>query len=460
MINKFSQKTILTLALACLGSAIVFVLFAVFFSYDSSQSSEKNAKVHTDQPHESSQISLATSPQGVKTYSTPTPEHLKNNQQTIIEQTISVSSGDSLSTVLSDMGISQQDVYRVANARDANSELLRIRPGQDLSIKMELPSGKLTELLYVQSKLKRSLYKRQKDGQFSFVVLLTQPETKRIYKEVTITNSIFRDGIDAGIPQSVLIQLTQIFAWDIDFATDLRKGDSFSLLYEENELEGEVIGAGNILAANFINAGRSFQTIRYDDANNFNYYTPDGLSMRKAFIRSPVDFTRISSKFNPNRLHPIFKTTQPHQGVDYAAKSGTPVKAAGAGTVIYAGELKGYGNTVILEHGQGYSTLYAHLQGFKKGLKANNFVEQGDTIAYVGQTGWATGPHLHFEFRINGIHKDPITVSIPHDAPMSKNVLKRYLPYARTTMTELSSHYSKNFSQQYTAVLKRQRSRS
>ncbi|WP_272641365.1 M23 family metallopeptidase [Marinomonas mediterranea] len=454
MINKFSQKTILMLALGSFIFALSFALYAVYGGSVSNDSPRPQQQIQISKTA-SSKEALGTTPTKNGLYEVATPQHLKNNKKDIIEQTITIASGDSLSTVLSSMGISQQDVYRVANARDANSELLRIQPGQTLNVKAEFPEGRLKELTYIQSKLKRTLYERQQDGQFSFVVQLTKPETKQIYKEVTITNSIFVDGIKAGIPQSVLIQLTQIFAWDIDFATDIRKGDSFSLLYEENELEGEVLGTGNIIAANFINIGRSFQTIRYDDGDEFNYYTPDGLSMRKVFIRSPVDFTRISSKFNPNRLHPIFKTSQPHQGVDYAAKSGTPVKAAGAGKVKYVGELKGYGNTIIIEHGQGYSTLYAHLQGFKKGLQTNRYIEQGDLIGFVGQTGWATGPHLHFEFRINGIHKDPMTVEIPHDSPMSKDSLKKYLPYARSVMTELSQHYSDAFGQKNEVISKR-----
>jgi murein DD-endopeptidase MepM/ murein hydrolase activator NlpD len=174
--------------------------------------------------------------------------------------------------------------------------------------------------------------------------------------------------------------------------------------------------------------------------------------MRKTFIRTPVDFTRISSKFNPNRLHPIFKTSKPHRGVDYAAASGTPVKAAGDGKISFAGKQNGYGNVVIIDHGRGYQTLYAHLRGFARGTRRGATVSQGKIIAYVGQTGWATGPHLHYEFRINGTHKNPVTVKLPNDDPMPKSDLKNYLPYAKQVTATLTSSHSADFARKLASL--------
>ena len=216
---------------------------------------------------------------------------------------------------------------------------------------------------------------------------------------------------------------------------------------EERRVEGDMIGYGDIKAAQFINNGRVFDAIRSQTHQGIDYFSADGLALRKAFIRSPVDFTRISSPFNPHRLHPIFKTTRPHQGVDYAAPVGTEVLSAGKGTVTFVGDMKGYGNTVIIDHSHGFSTLYAHLNGFSDSLIAGRTVKQGEVIAYVGQTGWATGPHLHYEFRINGRHQNPETITIPNESPMSRQELRRFLPYAQTLMQRFERRHSPAFKQ-------------
>ncbi|WP_421849117.1 peptidoglycan DD-metalloendopeptidase family protein [Marinomonas sp.] len=387
------------------------------------------------------------------TYDIPAPDTLvkKNSPATFKEQSLEVKSGDSLSKLLASEGISAQDIYKVSLADKKQKTLLQMKPGQTINFTKNETSGELTKLTLILNRLDSVTFERNNDA-FNRTENSRTPEIVQTYKEAEINNSLFVDGLKSGIDQPLLIELANIFGWDIDFALDIRKGDSLSMLYEENYLDGEKIGHGNIIAAQFINNGRTYQAIRYKTDKGVNYYTPDGLAMRKAFIRTPVDFTRISSKFNPNRLHPIFKTSRPHRGVDYAAASGTPVKAAGDGKISFAGKQNGYGNVVIIDHGRGYQTLYAHLKGFARGTKRGARVQQGKIIAYVGQTGWATGPHLHYEFRINGTHKNPVTVKLPNDDPMPKNDLKNYLPYAKEVVTTLTNSHSPSFAQKLASL--------
>ncbi|ETX09531.1 peptidase M23 [Marinomonas ushuaiensis DSM 15871] len=387
------------------------------------------------------------------TYDLPTPGALakKNSPPTYKDLTAIVAPGDSLSKVLAKKGISAQDIYKVSLADKKQKTLLQIKPGQTLNFTVNENSGELTQLTLVLNRLESVEFKRN-DQIFDREDILRTPEIIQTYKEAEINSSLFVDGLKSGIDQPLLIELANIFGWDIDFALDIRKGDSLSVLYEEKFIDGEKIGHGNIIATQFINNGRTFQAIRYATQKGASYYTPDGLAMRKAFIRTPVDFTRISSKFNPNRLHPIFKTSRPHRGVDYAAATGTPVKAAGDGKISFAGKQNGYGNVVIIDHGKGYQTLYAHLNGFARSTKRGARVQQGKVIAYVGQTGWATGPHLHYEFRINGTHKNPVTVKLPNDDPMPKADLKKYLPYAKQIVATLASSQSPAFAQKFASL--------
>nr|WP_239090285.1 M23 family metallopeptidase [Marinomonas ostreistagni] len=309
-----------------------------------------------------------------------------------------------------------------------------------------MPSQDLKKVILTPNRTERYEF-TYGGGAFRFETHKVPVSTERLYKEVSIQTSLFVDGANAGIPDKILFQLTDIFRWDIDFALDIRQGDRFALVYEVQEVEGDVVGYGDIQVAQFINNGRVFEALRYDTQKRTDYFTVDGLSLRKAFIRTPVDFTRISSPFNPHRLHPIFKTTRPHQGADYAAPTGTEVQSAGDGTLTFVGQMTGYGNTIIVDHGHGFSTLYAHLNGFAEQMIAGRDVRQGQVIAFVGETGWATGPHLHYEFRINGQHQDPETITIPNDSPMNQQELRTFLPYAQQTMQRFTQRHSPAFNQ-------------
>jgi murein DD-endopeptidase MepM/ murein hydrolase activator NlpD len=223
----------------------------------------------------------------------------------------------------------------------------------------------------------------------------------------------------AEIPDPVTMKMIGLLEWDIDFMLDVRVNDSFTVLYEERWRDGERIKGGKILAAEFLNRGDSIRVVRYTDPEgNVDYYTPDGRSARKAFLRAPLEFTRISGNFNPNRRHPILNTIRAHRGVDYAAPTGTPVRAAGDGKIVHRGPNGGYGNAVIIQHGNNITTLYAHLSRFAS-PKNGSRIAQGDIIGYVGQTGLATGPHLHYEYRVNGVHRNPRTVELPPADPVA-----------------------------------------
>ncbi|KZN12278.1 peptidoglycan DD-metalloendopeptidase family protein [Marinomonas sp. TW1] len=464
MIKLIPTKHLLLIAVVCVMLAIVLIAIPADEATD-----ETTISIHANlQVIDQSQVMLnelqeltpksnimpSISSSGIVSgYDVPTPDNLvkKNSAPTFKDHSVIVKSGDSLSKVLSSRGISPQDIYKVSQADKKQKSLVRMLPGQTLNFTTNEKSGELTKLTLIQNRLDSVIFERE-ENKFTRTTESRTPEIVQTYKEAEINNSLFVDGLKAGISEPLIIEIANIFGWDIDFALDIRKGDSLSVLYEEKFLDGEKIGNGNIIAAQFINNGRTFQAIRFQTKKGAHYYTPDGLAMRKAFIRTPVDFSRISSKFNPNRLHPIFKTSRPHRGVDYAASSGTPVKAAGDGKISFAGKQNGYGNVVIIDHGRGYQTLYAHLRGFARGTKRGARVKQGKIIAYVGQTGWATGPHLHYEFRINGVHKNPVTVKLPNDDPMPKSDLKKYLPYAQQVVATLTNSHSPAFARKLAAL--------
>jgi murein DD-endopeptidase MepM/ murein hydrolase activator NlpD len=234
-----------------------------------------------------------------------------------------------------------------------------------------------------------------------------------------IDSSLFEAVAKAGAHDQTALALADIFGWDIDFVLDIQQGDSFTATYDEISQDGKYIKDGPITAAMFVNRGKVYRAVRYVDPNGTaHYYTPEGVSMYRAFLRTPVEFTRISDKFNPNRRHPILNTIRAHKGVDYAAPTGTPVRAAGDGRIQFAGQRNGYGNVLEISHARGVVTVYGHLSRFAKGLRSGTKVTQGEVVAFVGMTGLATGPHLHYEYRVNGVHKNPQTVELPGAAPI------------------------------------------
>jgi murein DD-endopeptidase MepM/ murein hydrolase activator NlpD len=276
--------------------------------------------------------------------------------------------------------------------------------------------------------------------------LISRVEDKPIEKRVAfgggkILDSFFVAGKNAKLDDAMIMELANVFAYDIDFAQDIQPNDYFKVLFEEYFVNGVKVGNGPIVAAEFVNNGKQFQAIRYTDSTGqASYYSPSGQSLRKAFIRTPVQFTRISSHFNLQRRHPILHKIRAHKGVDYAAPIGTPVKAAGQGKVVFVGQKSGYGNTIILQHGPKYSTLYAHLSKFAKSLRPGNTIRQGQIIGFVGKTGLASGPHLHYEFRINGVHHNPLTVALPQSEGVTAGEKSKFLAYANDLKRMMNYH--------------------
>ncbi|MDQ2075716.1 OapA family protein [Marinimicrobium sp. ABcell2] len=354
-------------------------------------------------------------------------------------ETFTIQSGDSLSRLFNRAGLNDRALYELMNESPEARALHRIMPGHEVTFEIDT-EGKLNQLIYDRSRLSSLVFTRD-DGSFVASEVVREPDVQTAYRQATIDSSLFLAGARAGMSDSIIMELANIFGWDIDFILDIRRGDTFSVLFEERFLDGEKIGNGPILAAEFNNRGRSFQAVRYVNSDGrADYYTPDGKSMRRAFLRTPVEFTRISSPFNPNRRHPVLNTIRAHQGTDYAAPRGTPIKAAGDGRVTLAGRKGGYGNTVIIQHGQTYKTLYAHLHNFHRSIRSGVNVRQGQIIGYVGSTGLATGPHLHYEFHVNGVVKNPVTVALPQADPIPQAELARFKAQTQPIMAQLEQH--------------------
>ncbi|MTI13181.1 OapA family protein [Sansalvadorimonas verongulae] len=346
-----------------------------------------------------------------------------------------VRAGDTLSAIFSRERLSAGTLQRILRTSEHGNTLADIRPGQ--AIVFGRVNGELQGLKYVRNRLESIEFTRTDNGFISEEVVRT-PEIRLAHSTATIRNSLFHAGAKAGLSDNMTMRLANIFAWDIDFVQGIRDGDTFNLVFEEKYLDGEKIGYGNILAATFTNRGTTHKAIYYTDSKgNSDYYTPDGKSMRKSFIRTPVEFTRISSRFNLNRVHPLFKTKRPHRGVDYAAPTGTPIKASGDGIIKLAGRQKGYGNVVYIQHPNNIVTVYAHQSRIAKGIRKGVRVKQGQTIGYVGMTGWATGPHLHYEFRINGTHRNPLTVKLPDATPLAKAEMSAFKRQTQIMLAEL-----------------------
>ncbi len=334
--------------------------------------------------------------------------------------TVTVRNGDNLAAVFNRAGLSARDVHEVVTTDERTAELTRIFPGDELHLLID-ETGALQGLRYEMSETQVLHLSRADESGYESRVETITLERRIAEAEGRITSSLFNAAVDAGLDHGLTMELAAIFGWDIDFALDIRRNDRFVVIYEELYKDGEKVRNGNILAAEFINRGERFRALRYETATgDSNYYTPDGRSMRKAFLRTPTDFTRVSSDFNPNRVHPVHGTVRPHRGTDYAAPPGTPIKAAGDGKIIERGWKGGYGNTVVLQHGTRYTTLYAHMRSFANGHGVGDRVKQGEIIGYVGSTGLSTGPHLHYEFRVDGVHRNPRTVDLPEAEPIAE----------------------------------------
>jgi murein DD-endopeptidase MepM/ murein hydrolase activator NlpD len=356
----------------------------------------------------------------------------------------SVKKNDNLSLIFKRIGLTPQMVYKISTL-DKNTKILtNLMPGR--SIYYQLGQNKeLLALKYVID-LQNTLYVERRNADTGISEkneLVSRMVNKTIeyrtaYISGTITDSLFLSGKRAGMSDSLIINFANIFAWDIDFTLDIRAGDSFSLLYQEEFLDGEKIRNGNIIAADFINRGDIIRAISYTDSkNNSDFYSDTGHSMRKAFLRAPVNFKYISDSFNPRRFHPVQKRIKPHRGIDYAAPVGTPIRASGDGKVIASGYNKFNGKYIFIQHGNSIVTKYLHLS--KRLVSRGKRVKQGQIIGKLGSTGMVTGPHLHYEFVVNGVHRNPRTVKLPKAEAISRNEKANFLIASKVLVTQLEN---------------------
>lgn len=346
--------------------------------------------------------------------------------------TETVKSGDNLSLIFKRAGLGPRDVHEIITESSQAKPLTNLKPGQTLSFQID-DNGKLQTLNYKIDLLNSLIYERDVDG-FESRNVIREPEVRFRVASATINSSLYKAAEVAGLPQNMIMELANVFGGVIDFVFDVRQGDHFIVLFEDLYLDGIHYGTGNILAAEYVNQGSVFQAYRYTNPRGeTNYFNAEGVSMRKAFLRAPLDFTRISSGFNPKRLHPVFKTVRPHRGIDYAAPRGTPVYAAGDGRVISSGYSKANGNYVVLQHGSQYVTKYLHLH--KRAVSKNKRVKQRQIIGWVGSTGYATGPHLHYEFLVNGVHRNPRTII--RKLPKAKRISPTEMPHFQTSIAGL-----------------------
>jgi len=347
--------------------------------------------------------------------------------------------GDNLSLIFGRAGLNGADLQAVLDADARTKSLRSIYPGQTVAIKID-GDGRLSELRYAKSPLETRIFTRAGDG-FSVTEETRAPEVRKAFRHATLKSSLFEAGKEAGLSGRMILELANVFGGVIDFVLDPRAGDSFSILYEEQYLDGEKIGEGAIIAAEYVNDGKRFSAFRYTDSHgDQGYFSADGVSMRKAFMLAPLDFTRVSSNFNMRRMHPIMKVIRPHRGVDYSASTGTPVYASGDGKVTASGYSRSSGNYVYIQHDGRYMTRYLHLH--KRTVKVGERVKQGQTIGTVGATGLATGPHLHYEFLVDGVHKDPRTAleSLPRSKTLAGKELVSFRAQTTGVQTQLATY--------------------
>lgn len=344
-----------------------------------------------------------------------------------------VKNGDTLAAVFDRAGLTSKDAYEITQLPLAKQNLLKIMPGEEIVISKDA-KGDLTEVRYRINAISTLVISKNQE-QYHEKISEKDVEIRTHFTSAKIKSNFWNSAVDAGLNANQIMQLSTVFGWDIDFALDLREGDSFAIIYEQEYAEGEFLRNGNILAAEFINQDERYTAIRYTDGN---YYSENGTSMRKAFLRSPVDFKYVSSNFNPKRLHPVTGQIKAHRGVDYVAAIGTPIKAAGSGRVIESGYNQFNGNYVFIKHNDTYTTKYLHLT--KRNVSKGANVKQGQIIGTLGKTGRVTGAHLHYEFIVNGVHRNPRTITLPKAESIARKEKPQFDALSRQLMATISQN--------------------
>jgi murein DD-endopeptidase MepM/ murein hydrolase activator NlpD len=431
--SKISKalKTLMLLVVSCAvaAGALVIVWHATRDSAPST-ASVPAPRVYSDSPAVAALPAAAATPSAA---GTPVIARHASVGATI---EVIVGRNDTLDGIFRRMALDMADLAAIRHLPGIRQSLDFLKPGD--AIKLTHSAGELKELTRKVSETQTLNVVREDDG-FAAKMIDNPVETRIRTASATIDSSLFQAAGAADISDTVALKLANIFAWDIDFVLDIREGDRFTAVYEQIYQGGKYLRDGEVLAAEFINSGKVYRAVRFaaDNSRNGSYYTPTGQPLRKAFLRAPVEFSRVSSVFNPHRLHPILNLIRGHMGTDYAAPTGTPVHAAGDGRVSFAGQRGGYGNAVVLAHSSTVSTLYGHMSRFASRLRIGAHVQQGDVIGFVGMTGLATGPHLHYEYLVNGVHKNPQTVQLPGAEPLHAQALQKFLESTAPLLADL-----------------------
>ena len=354
-----------------------------------------------------------------------------------------VMDGENLSIIFEEFKVPLNTAYRIFRL-DKNNLLSKIKPGDEM--KFTYLGEDITGIEIIKDSINSILI--EITDKISIKKISKDVELIQSFKSGVIKTSFYEAALEAEIPDSVIMDFAYIFGWDIDFIFDIREGDSFNVIYETPYSEGEKVKNGDIILAKFVNRGETYSANRFFlNENDKEFFDDNGNNLQKAFLRAPLDFAYISSHFNPNRMHPVLHTIRAHNGVDYAAKTGSPVRTTGNGTVHYAGRRNGCGNEIVIKHSNDYSTRYCHLNKFKSGIKKGTKVIQGETIGFVGSTGLATGPHLHYEFKIGNKHVDPVKLQLPSAEPISQNLrtdFDKILKDNKLLLSKLESLYPNN----------------
>lgn len=387
-------------------------------------------------PHEITQVPLVDG--GMRTIDNLLPIHsavsgnIDGNETPAFNwQKIVIRRGDNLASLLKTRNLYSPTVHHALTTGATAYGFNELLPGRSLRVGID-SEGSLTELSYEIDSGNLLVMAREQDGNYVTHHQKREYTSRQSYVSATIEDSLFAAGKRAGMSDRMILELATIFGWDIDFALDLRRGDRFTVVFEEKFWRGEKIEDGDILAAEFVNQGQLYRAVASKDEDGaVRYYTPAGHSMQRQFLKTPVQFSRISSRYTKGRYHPILKRWRAHKGVDYAASTGTPVRATAAGRILERQRKGGYGRTVVIRHGGKYSTLYAHLSRYQRGQRPGSLVKQGEIIGYVGKSGLATGPHLHYEFLVHGQHRNPLTVKLPRSHPVDDQHKAEFLQVAQ-----------------------------
>ena len=348
---------------------------------------------------------------------------------------VEVRPGQTLDRIFRNLDLSPALLHEVVNLDEHTRRMTRIRPGDQFGF--ELGDDGSFRAMRADLDEEHWLIVERSETRLESRIEPRALETRIVEASGIISSSLFNAAKNAGMADGMTMRLANIFGWDIDFALDIRSGDRFALIYEEVWRDGEFLRDGAILAARFINQGETFEAIRFDAGNGPDYFAPDGRPMRKAFLRAPLNFSRVTSNFNPRRFHPITRQVRPHNGTDYGAPTGTPVWAAGDGRVIRSAFNNANGNYVFIQHGNNVVTRYLHLH--RRSVKVGDRVRQGQTIGTVGATGMATGPHLHYEFLVNGVHRNPRTVDLPDAEPLPADLMNDFQALGGPLLAQLDA---------------------